>query len=115
VLGPDVLATAAVDHQKHPLQQPNDPVAELGADLNQLTLVQSCGAEAALDVGLVLRLGLGDAAQAVGVHGQQPQGSFVAYSRLPEQPCHLQHGRVVLASPITGHRSGEAERLVESL
>ena len=32
VLGPDVLATTAVDHQKHPLQQPNDPVAELGAD-----------------------------------------------------------------------------------
>jgi hypothetical protein len=39
VLGPDVLATAAIDHQKHSLQQPDDPVAELGADLNQLTLV----------------------------------------------------------------------------
>src|SRR4029453_13905906 len=39
VLGPDVLATAAVDHQKHSFQQPDDLVAELGADLNQLTLV----------------------------------------------------------------------------
>jgi hypothetical protein len=38
VLGPDVLATAAVDHQEHPLQQPNNPVAELGTDLNQLRL-----------------------------------------------------------------------------
>jgi hypothetical protein len=39
VLGPDMLATAVVDHHQHPLQQPNDPIAELGTDLNQLTLV----------------------------------------------------------------------------
>ena len=40
VLGPDMLATAAVDHHQHPLfQQPKDPIAELGAELNQLTLV----------------------------------------------------------------------------
>jgi hypothetical protein len=34
VLGPDVLAMAAVDHQKHSLQQPDDAVAELGAKLD---------------------------------------------------------------------------------
>jgi len=34
VLGPNMLATPAVDHQEHSLQQPDDPVAELGADLN---------------------------------------------------------------------------------
>ena len=39
VLGPDMLATAAVDHQEHSLQQLDDPVADLGAELNQLTLV----------------------------------------------------------------------------
>jgi hypothetical protein len=34
VLGPDVLAAAAVDHQEHSLQQPDNPVAELGAKLD---------------------------------------------------------------------------------
>jgi hypothetical protein len=41
VLGPDMVAAAAIDHQQHSLQQPDDPVAELGAELDQLTLVQS--------------------------------------------------------------------------
>src|SRR5687767_11021095 len=31
VLGPDVLTTAAIDHQEHSLQQPDDLVAALGA------------------------------------------------------------------------------------
>src|SRR5215217_6543222 len=107
-------ATAPVDHQEHSLQQPADLVAELGAELDQLTLVQSCGAEAPLNVCLVVvRLRLGNAPQVVGVHGQQPEGSVVSCSRATEQPRHLQHGRVVFTSPVTGFGRGEAERLVE--
>jgi hypothetical protein len=50
----------------------------VGAELDQLALVQAGGAQAPLDVGLVVvGLGLGDAAQAVGVDGQQPQGRLV--------------------------------------
>jgi hypothetical protein len=49
----------------------------VGAELDQLALVQAGGAQAPLDVGLVVGLDLGDAAQAVGVDGQQPQGRLV--------------------------------------
>ena len=108
VLGPDVLATTAIDHPKHPLQQPNDPVAKLGADLNQLTLVQSSGAEAALNVGLVVvRLGLGDAAQVVGVHGQQPQGSVVGCSAPQVNPA--TSNMVASSSPALSRGSGGAK------
>jgi hypothetical protein len=113
VLGPDVLAMTPVDHDEHLLQQPDDAVAEAGAELDQLGLAQPAGAQATLDVGLVeLRLGLGDPAQAVGVDGQQPQGGVVADLGAAEQVGDLQHRDVVLPGPVAGLRRGEPERLV---
>ena len=50
-LGPDVLATTAIDHQKHPLQQPTTR-SPSWVPISTLTLVQSSGSEAALNVGL---------------------------------------------------------------
>jgi hypothetical protein len=114
VLGPDVLAMAPVDLEDGPLQQPDGPVPEPAAALDQLALVEAGRPEAALDVGLVeLRLGLGDPAQAVGVHGQEAQGRVVVRPGAPEQLGDVEHGDVVLARAGAGLRRREAERLVQ--
>jgi hypothetical protein len=95
---------------------PGDAVAEPRAELDQLALVQAGGTQAALDVGLVeLGLGLGDPAQAVGVHGQQPQAGVVVGAAAAEQLGDLQHGDVVVAGSGVGLRRGEAERLMHRL
>ena len=107
---------AAVDHHDGLLEQPDDAVAEPRAVLDQPALVQAGGAEAALDVGLVeLGLGLGDPAEAVGIHRQQPQGGVVADAAAAEQLGDVQHGDVVFAGPGGGLGRGEAERLIHRL
>jgi hypothetical protein len=79
-------------------------------------LVQPEGAQAPLDVGLVVvGLGLGDAAQAVGVLGQQPQGRLVLPSGAAEGLGDLEKGHVVLTGPVVGLWWGEPEGPVERL
>src|SRR5215207_10889270 len=101
-----------VGHQEGSLQQREDLIAEPAAELNQLALVETGGAEAPLDVGLVVvGLGLGDPSQAVGVHGQEPQRRVVAASGTSEQLRDIEHGGVVLTGPVAWLWGGEAERL----
>jgi hypothetical protein len=114
MLDPDVLAMAPVDQQQRPLQQFDDVVAELAAELDQLLLLQAGAAEAPLDVGLVvIGLGLGDPPQAVGIDRQQPQRRLVVDADAPEGRDHVQHRAVVLAGPVGGLRRGEAEGPVQ--
>jgi hypothetical protein len=72
-----------------------------------LPFVQASGPEPPLDIGLVVvGLGLGDPAHAVGVDGQQPEAGVVVHPGVPEQLGHLQHGDVVGAGLVAGGSGG---------
>jgi hypothetical protein len=105
-----------IHHDDRPLQRRGDAVAELGPELDQLSLGHAGRSQTLLDVGLVeLGLGLREPAHRVGVDGEQPDDRFVRDVDSPEELHDVEQREVVLAGTVVRVRWLEADRLVKAL
>jgi hypothetical protein len=116
VLDPRMDAMSPVHHNERLLQRRGDAVAEIGPELDQLSLGHAARSQALLDVRLVeLGLGLREPAHRVGVDREQPDNRFVWDFHTAEEGHDVEQREVVFPRSVVWVGRLEADRLVKAL